>query len=164
MYRLKNPVTVHLFIAFTLIFGLLLAIFPISTEYAYLRPEFVCVILVYWCINIPQHPGIFYAWCVGLLQDIVEGGVWGGHAMALAVIAYICMVSHQRMKSYSLWRQTFWLFVLVGMHQAVINWMQGLLGYRTAPMLTLASSATSALMWPVMYVVLGRIRKMYHVH
>lgn len=144
--------------------ALLIAIYPLSTGYSGLRPEFVCLLVIYWLISAPQYFGVFFSWMIGMAQDLIEGIVWGGHALALSIVAYICMVAYQRIKSYSLWHQTLWVFVLVGFHQVTVNWIQGLAGYRATPADLILSTIVSALFWPPLYLGMGRLRLRYRVH
>lgn len=154
----------HLFICVSVVLSLLFSIYPLSPELSSLRPELLCLLLIYWTSNKPQHIGMMYAWGAGLLQDIVEGSVWGAHGMALAIVAYICIVSHQRIKNYSVWHQSIWVFVLVGVHQVVINWMQGLEGYNSPPLYLVLSTVISALCWPLISIGIGQIRVLYRIH
>ncbi len=148
----------------SLITGLLIAVMPLASQFSLLRPELVCLLVIYWVMSAPQHLGVAYAWVVGLLQDIIEGTVWGGHALALSVIAYICLVSYQRIRSYAIWHQAVWVFIFVGTHQVIVNWVQGLAGYHGSVYLLLVPAVVSALCWPVVYLGLGRLRLTYRVY
>jgi len=121
------------------------------------------MLVVYWIMHSPQHIGMTFAWCVGLFQDIAEVTVWGAHAMALTILAYICLMSYQRIRNYSVWHQSLWIFVLVGTHQVVVNWVQGIAGYRTPVHLLLLPTIMSALCWPLMSFMLHRIRLRYRL-
>ena len=159
----RSSGTLHLIVGASVLVCLLLSVYPLPSNYIGLRPEFLCLVMVYWVTHIPQHIGVFYAWFVGLAQDIVEGSVWGGHALALAVVAYICLVSYQRIKNYSVWHQSLWVVVLVGLHQLIVNGIQGLAGYHSHPHQLLLSIIISAMFWPVLHVLVSRVRHLYRV-
>lgn len=143
--------------------ALLVAVFPLPYGYASLRPEMVCLLVLYWVMYAPEHVGVFMAFAIGLLQDVVEGTVWGAHALALTVLAYICLVSYQRIRSYSLWHQTLWVFVLVGTHQVLVNWVQGLAGYHAGVSQMLLPTVFSALCWPLVIYTLNQLRRRYRL-
>ncbi len=147
----------------SLIIGLFTAIFPFSEMFSDLRPELICLLVIYWITNSPQHFGVIFAWSIGVVQDVVEGVVWGAHGLALATVAYICIVAYQRIKNYSVWHQTIWIFVLVGFHQVIVNWVQGLAGYDATPKELLLSAMVSALFWPVLFILMFRIRLKYRL-
>lgn len=158
----KKAIALTLFIS--LYFSLVFAIFPFSHNVSLLRPELVCLLVIYWVVFLPQVFGVTFAFGVGLIQDIVEGGVWGAHALALTVLGYICLFSWQRIRSYSIWQQSAWIFVLVGTHQVVVSWVQGLAGYPASMHILLLPTMASALCWPILVVCMQtmkiRLRKL----
>lgn len=143
--------------------ALLVAIYPLPAAASVFRPELVCLVVIYWVLHQPERIGVGVAWCVGLLQDLVEGSVWGGHAMALAFVAYICLASYRRLRSYSIGQQTFWVFVFVGVHQLVVNWIQGLDGYGSPVLYMTASAFVTAALWPILVICVGIVRRRYRL-
>jgi len=160
----SRSATLYWFMVLSVSVGMFAAVFPFSPNYSVLRPELLCLLVIYWVSQTPQYAGVLFAWSVGIAQDVIEGITWGGHAMALAIVAYICIVAHQRIKNYSVWHQTLWVFVLVGFHQVMVNWMQSLAGYKSAPLGLIISTAVSALFWPLLYLLLTRMRLNYRTH
>lgn len=132
--------------------SLLVAIYPLPAALSVYRPELMCLVVIYWVLHKPNHIGVGVAWCIGLLQDVVEGSVWGGHALALAFVAYICIAAYRRLRSYSLSQQTFWVFVFVGIHQLVVNWIQSLDGYGSPAWHMLMSALVTAVLWPILVI------------
>ncbi len=148
-------------IVLTFFVALLLSVFPIGSGNAWLRPEFVCLLVIYWVLALPQQSSLLFIWLLGCLQDLLEGAALGQHAMALMVVAYVCLLSYQRMRNYSLWYQTFLVFVLVGLHQLVDNWVHSLQGGAAHTLVFLLPAFTSALFWPLLWMWLERLR-IYH--
>lgn len=161
MRRSKSGFTVLVVASIGL--ALFLAIYPLSPVAAGLRPEVMCILVIYYITASPHSFGIVFGWGVGMLLDVFEGGVWGGHALALSIVAYICLTAHQRIRNYSIWHQTLWVFVMVGIHQVIVNWVQGLAGYETATPYLVLSAVFSALLWPPVFVILSRIRLHYRL-
>ncbi len=153
----------HILVLITSLFGLLAAIFPVAESYKTMRPEFLCLLVIYWITASPQRLGVVYAWGVGMAQDIIEGVVWGAHGMALALVAYVCLVSYQRIRNYSVWHQSLWVFILVGAHQVIVNWIQGMLGYHSDAQGLLLSIFSSAFFWPILFLGLRRLQRVYRV-
>ena len=48
-----------------------------------LKPDFLALILLYWCIQEPRLIGVGIAWCVGLLMDVTDATVFGQHALGV---------------------------------------------------------------------------------
>ena len=143
------------------IVAMLLAVYPLSVKLSVFRPEFVCLLVIYWVMYSPHLMGMRYAWLMGFCQDVIEGYVWGAHAMSLGIIAYICLVSYQRIRSYSVWHQAIWVFVLVGVHQVICDWVQGLAGYTMSLASLLLPTVISALFWPLLILCFSRLRRAY---
>lgn len=157
-------IALYSFIAISLFFALLAAVFPVPWDYALLRPELVCLVILYWVMYAPEHVGVSVAFFTGWLQDVVEGSIWGAHALALAILAYIGLVSYQRIRNYSVWHQALWIVVLVGSHQVLVNWVQGLAGYQVPVVYMLVPTIISALCWPLVCYGLNRLRSYYGLH
>lgn len=146
-----------------LLLALLIAIYPLNPSISVYRPELLCLVVIYWVLHSPHHFGVGVAWFVGLLQDVVEDGVWGGHALALALVAYICLMSYQRLRSYSIGQQTFWIFVFAGIHQLFVNWVQGLDGYGGPARHMAVSALVSAVCWPLLVIGMRIIQRRYRM-
>ncbi|SMF54269.1 rod shape-determining protein MreD [Alteromonadaceae bacterium Bs31] len=147
----------------SILLGLFIAIYPLPAVVAMFRPELICMLVLYWVMNSPEHLGLSFAWCVGLLQDMVEFGVWGAHALALTLLAYICLASYQRIRSYSVWHQSIWVFVLVGMHQVIVSWVHNIAGYQHEAQELIFPTIISALCWPLLIYLLHRVRLRYRI-
>lgn len=158
----RSVVRLYSLIAASVALGLLFSVYPLDPGFNSLRPELLCLLVIYWVTNLPLRLGVFFATAIGLLQDIVEGVVWGAHAAALAMVAYVCIRAYQRIKNYSVWHQALWIFVFVGIHQVIVNWFQGMAGYRQPPIDLLISTAISALFWPLIYLGINRIALRLH--
>ena len=143
--------------------ALLFCIFPMPQAWAWFRPAFVCLVVIYWAIALPQLFGVGAAWLVGLVQDVVEYSTLGQHALALMAVAYVCHLSYQRIRNYALWQQSAWVFVLVGIHQLFWNWVHSLHGSTASPLYFLLPALVSALAWPIILVLLEWARLRFRI-
>lgn len=142
----------------SIVIALMLSIFPLPFHWSWFRPEFVALVMIYWVVTLPQHVGIGFAWCVGLIQDVVENALLGQHALALVPVAYVCLLSYQRIRSYALWQQSGWVFILVGLHQLFWNWIHSITGKDSQPLIFLVPALVSALIWPLVVILLEWLR------
>jgi rod shape-determining protein MreD len=78
------------------------------------------------------------------------------------IVAYICILSYQRVRNFSIGRQAGWIFVLVGIAQLTDNWVQGMAGRPLSGVQFLYPAITSALIWPVIHWWLNSITHRYH--
>ncbi len=142
--------------------ALVLSVYPLPMDLRWLRPEFVLLVAIYWIFALPLTISFSLLCLLGLFQDLLEGVPFGQHSLGLIIVAYICILSYQRVRNFSIWRQSAWVFVLVGIAQLTDNWVQGMAGRPLSGIQFLYPAFTSALLWPVCYGVLHRWTHRYH--
>ena len=54
-----------------------------------LVPDFVALVLCFWCVRQPRLVGLGVAWTLGLLTDAGNGVLLGQHALAYSVLAFL---------------------------------------------------------------------------
>jgi rod shape-determining protein MreD len=54
-------------------------------------PDFVALVLTFWCVRQPRLVGLGVAWTVGLLVDAGNGVLLGQHALAYSVLAFLAI-------------------------------------------------------------------------
>jgi len=54
-----------------------------------LVPDFVALVITFWCVRQPRLVGLGVAWMVGLLTDAGNGVLLGQHALAYSVLAFL---------------------------------------------------------------------------
>ena len=69
----------------------------------------------------------------------------------------------QRLRLFAPMQQALMLFVLVGTHQLITQWVQSLQGGGAASFAFLLPALTSALVWPLLFALLRRARRYYEV-
>jgi rod shape-determining protein MreD len=158
-----NPANGRLVIAATLLVALLLSVIPVPLWAQWGRPAMVAMVLIYWVIALPERIGIGVAWLVGLFQDIVEGAQLGQNAIALAIITYIALILYQRMRMYTPLQQAGVIFVLIGLNQLLCHWVKTLTGTVSPNMLFLLPALVSALLWPLLSLLLRELRRAFWV-
>src|SRR5450631_4501679 len=139
------------FVLFTLLCGLVANAMPASGVTLLLKPDFLALILLYWCIQEPRLIGVGIAWCVGLLTDAT---VFGQHALAYAVLAYAAEYFRRRVLRFPLWQQAAQVAVLLLGCSALVLFIR-VAGGAPAPRWTYAvGPLVGALLWPLVTVVL----------
>lgn len=134
----------------------LLAIVPMPEWAIYYRPEWVSLVLVFWVINSPERVGIGVAWVVGIVVDALTGSLFGLHALGLALVAYLVLRLRLRLRLFSVSQQASVVLVVLGLQLLVSQWLQFLFDLpRGTNMMFLAPAVTSALLWPLAWILLG---------
>ncbi len=152
-----QPINLFFIIAFSFLLALVLSVYPLPMDFRWWRPEFVLVVAIYWIFFMPLTVSFLFLSALGLFQDLLEGVPFGQHSLGLVIVGYICILSYQRVRNFSLWRQSAWIFVLVGIAQLTDNWVQGMAGRPLSGIQFLYPALTSALIWPACWVWLNRL-------
>ena len=76
------------FVAATLMLALTFNLLPLAGTALVLRPDFLALLILYWCIQAPRYVGVGVAWMMGLLMDVGDATLFGQHALAYAFLAY----------------------------------------------------------------------------
>ncbi len=150
-------------ISLLFIFALLVSIYPLPLEYRWYRPELLTLLLIYWVLAMPQQFGPLLWFGVGLVQDVVTGSMLGQHAVGTVIIGYLCVLSYQRIRNYSLWQQACWVFVVCGIAGLLYQWTNSLRGVSSAGLMFLTPVLISALSWPLFVFVLDQVRKRFRI-
>ena len=93
------------FVLLTLLAALVLNLLPWSGVWLALKPDFLALVLLYWCIQQPRLVGVGTAWSCGLLMDVGQGALFGQHALAYALLGFAAEYFHRRVLRFPLWQQ-----------------------------------------------------------
>jgi len=147
----------------TFVAAMFLVVLPLPEWLRAFRPEWVTVVLIYWCLALPSRINIGFAWITGLFLDVLTGTLIGQHALALAVVAFVTVKLHKQIRVYPLWQQSLSIFTMVALGQLLVVWIKGIIGESPQSWLYWAPSITSAIVWPWVFVLLRNIRRSYKV-
>lgn len=150
-------------IAATFAAALVLTVIPLPDWLAPLRPEWAALVLIYWCMALPDRIGVGIGWTLGLLMDVLRAGLMGQHALSFGIIAYITHHLYQRLRVFPLWQQAFSILVLITLHQILMLWIRGIAGQPTQTWSYWLPTLSSALLWPPLFILLRRVRRRFKV-
>jgi len=150
-------------IIFSFIAAFALTVFPLPNWLAVVRPEWVALVLIYWCMALPNRIGIGIAWAIGLMLDVLRIGLLGENALALCIIAYITLKLYQRLRVFPLWQQALSVFVLVSLSQMLHLWIKGITGQPIDLLTYWLPSISSMVAWPLVFTTLRALRRKFRV-
>ena len=142
------------FIALTLVAALLANLLPWSGWMLWVVPDFVALIVLYWCIEEPRKIGFFTAWCLGLLMDIADGSLFGQHALAYSILAYAGIVLHRRVQRFSMAPQILHVIPLLLLTSLIVLVVRALAGADFPGYAYFLGSFTGAALWPMLSYLL----------
>jgi rod shape-determining protein MreD len=148
-----SAVTLSFVVAFALM------VIPMSSGMKWLRPDFVALVLIFWVTVLPNHIGIIFAFLVGLLFDLLTGMLFGSMALTLGIVAFLAMNLRLRLRIYRHWQKFTVIMLLIAGSQLIRLWIQMLVGHPPASFMYWLTSVSSALVWPLVYLVLNAYQR-----
>jgi rod shape-determining protein MreD len=121
------------------------------------------MVVIYWCMALPQRVGVGIAWLAGLLLDVVRDVLLGQYALTLAIIAFIVLRLHQRLRVFPLWQQAAVVAVLIVLQYFLVFWVRGTTGELPDFWLLLLPALGTFLLWPPTFLLLRNLRRRYQV-
>ena len=131
-----------------IVLAFVLQLMPWST---WVHPEFVLMTLLYCLLRSPHLCGIGTAWLVGVMLDLMTGVLFGQHALAYTLTAFLALFYQRRLILFTNLQQMGYIFLLLLFNQSVMMLLQAYTGEHH--MLTfLFSSIASLFIWHIAHV------------
>ncbi|MEE9421792.1 MAG: rod shape-determining protein MreD [Gammaproteobacteria bacterium] len=150
-------------IVFTFALAMVLTIAPLPESLHAYRPDWVGLVLIYWCFALPERVGVFSGWLAGLLLDVLTSGLLGQHALALCLVAYLTIKIHQQVRVFPLWQQALAVLILLAVHQLVLLWTNSVIGRPGPGLIFWIAPLIGAAIWPLIYSLLRALRHGFSV-
>lgn len=138
-----------LYVALTLVAGLLMNLMPLTGWVLALRPDFVALTLLYWGIHQPRKVGFLPAWLLGLAVDVADGSLFGQHALAYSVMMFSAIALHRRVAMFGVRHQMLHVLAILLLMQVIILVVRAAAGGEYPGWWYFAPSVVGALLWPV---------------
>jgi rod shape-determining protein MreD len=139
----------------TALVALILTVLPLPPWLDVLRPAFLVLAVLYWSVNAPRTGGIAFGFFAGLMLDVFQGPVLGEHALALAIITYIAVREHQRIRSKPAIQQALFVLMALVVYEVVLFMIDGWTGQPVVSPLRWVHTLTGALIWPAAAAILA---------
>jgi rod shape-determining protein MreD len=122
------------------------------------RPSWPVLVVFYWVMALPHRFGMISAWIAGMLLDVLYADPLGVNGFCLAALTYVTWSFYERFRMYSVAQQGAVVFLLVLGTEAVRMAAQWLARDGALTWWILLPAITSTLAWPLVAIVLGRVR------
>lgn len=146
-------------IVITIIIAMILMLVPLPDNLRFARPEWVLMTLIYWAMALPQRVGVGYAWCIGLLIDVLLGGSLGVEAFSYAFVIYLILRFHLQLRQYPMWQQALSIMTFV----LLVNIPSVLMTANFASWYVWLPAVTTTILWPIVYAFLRAVRRTFNV-
>jgi rod shape-determining protein MreD len=139
--------------------ALALAILPLPAVLDAFRPDFLVLVVLYWCIESPRAGGLSLAFFAGLALDVIQGVVLGQHALALTLMGAWATHLRLRIRVFSMLSQCLVVFMLLTGYQFIVFWVDGATGNPVTNFSRWLAPIIGALLWPVLISVMGKLHE-----
>ena len=117
-------------------------------------PDFVALVLAFWCVRQPRLVGLGAGWLLGLLIDVGNGVLLGQHALAYSLLAFAAIALSRRILWFPLWGQALHVAALLLFAQGVGALVRLAAGAEFPGWGILVGPLIGAVLWPVVSLVL----------
>jgi rod shape-determining protein MreD len=139
--------------------AVLLSIVPVPVWAEAFRPDWVSLVVIYWCVALPSRVGVGTGWTLGLILDVLYGSLLGLHAATKALVAYLAVRFHPQVRMFPRWQQSVAVGVLLLIGQVLVLWVRGAIGKAPETMAYWTPAIVGTLLWPWVFVILRDIRR-----
>ncbi len=146
----------------TLLISLVLGVLPMPESLQLYRVQWTALVLIYWCMAVPERAGVGLAFVAGLLLDILTGTLLGQHALGLSVIAYITIKTYRRVRVFPLWQQSVFVVVLLLIERMFFFWVDGAIGRPAKSAESWLAPFLGGLIWPWLFIIMRDLRRRFH--
>ncbi|MDM8559574.1 rod shape-determining protein MreD [Candidatus Parabeggiatoa sp. HSG14] len=151
-------------IVLSFLVSFMLAIMPLPAWATVWRPDWIALVLTYWCIAVPQRVGVASGWFVGLIHDVLSDTLLGQHALTLCIIAFISVKLHRRIRLFPRWQQVMGVFGLITASQLLNAGISSIVGNPLLEWSFIYPAITSCGLWPWVFIILRDMRRTYQVY
>ncbi len=151
------------FLCVSFFLALYLHLIPLPESLANFKPQWFVLTFIYWNIAIPHRIGVLLTCGLGLILDIIEGGILGRHSLALLVVHLICAFGYQRIRVFTNFQQSLLIFGVISIYLVIFYWFGTFLNNTGMSIAFLGSALSSAITWPVVFSFLRFFRRKYNI-
>jgi rod shape-determining protein MreD len=114
-----------------------------------LVPDFVALVLTFWCVRQPRLVGLGVAWTVGLIVDAGNGVLLGQHALAYSVLAFLAIWLSRRILWFGPVLQAAHVALMLAAAQTLVLLVRIAAGDPFPGWAIYVSPLAGALLWPM---------------
>lgn len=119
-------------------------------------PDFVALVLCFWCVRQPRLVGLGVGWMLGLLADAGNGVLLGQHALAYSLLAFLSVWLSRRILWFGPMLQSLHIALILLVTQAAVLVVRLAAGDPFPGWPIIVSPLAGAILWPAVTWLLLR--------
>jgi len=146
-------------IVVTVLSALVLSVLPMPALLEPYQPDWLALVVIYWCLTTPERFGPGAAWTCGIVMDALHGTLLGQHALALLLVSCLALRFRLQVRIFPILQQSFTVALLLAVHAFILIWIDGVVGVAIGGVTRGWPVLASALAWPLVVLGLDWVRE-----
>jgi len=142
----------------SLLVALVLSIIPLPAIIEPMRPYWVALVLIFWCLETQGIFNLGAAFVLGLVLDLLTGSLLGMHALGLVIMTYLVTRFRPRLRFFPPWQQALSVLALLVNDRIIVVWIVTLRGDSLPAASYWLAPVVGMLVWPWLFLLLDRYR------
>lgn len=138
--------------------AVMLALIPLPELISPLRPYWLALVVIYWCLESPEKVGFGFAFFAGLLADFSYGTLLGEQALRMVMLMFLVDRFRSRLRFFPIWQQALAVAAMLLNDRIVAAAVHAVAGTPQWPVAYWLSPITGMLMWGPLFLVLDALR------
>ena len=143
--RLNNLV----FVWSIMLLTTMMTIMPLPEFFHGIRIEWVSLAIIFFSMMNVSLMGVIAAWTIGLLLDLLQGGLLGENALILSTISYLSYRFRFQVRVYPDWQLMIVTLFFLSFGNLISLWIRGFSGRMLFVTEEWLSIFIAALIWPI---------------
>jgi len=145
-------------IFFTLVLAFVLAVMPLPLFLDMIRPYWVALVLIYWCLETQDRISLGLAFTIGIALDLLSASSLGLHALSLVIVVYLVTRFRARLRFFPPWQQALSVLAVLMNDRIILLWIISLRGEPLPSLEFWLPPIVGTLVWPWLFLLLDRYR------
>jgi len=141
------------------VIAFLLTLVPVPEWATMYSPDWVALVLIYWCLEIPDRIGLGVGWIIGLMVDIIQANLLGLNALGMTLVGYLANRFQYRLHMFPWWQQAISVFFILVLYRALVGWLRGFVSPVDLSYGYWVPCLTGMVVWPLIVIILRDVRR-----
>jgi rod shape-determining protein MreD len=138
--------------------AMLVTLIPVPEYLEFLRPYWVALVLIYWCLETQGLVSLGLAFFIGLALDLLTASLLGQHALSLVILVYLVTRFRSRLRFFTPWQQALSVLALLLNDRVILLWIISLTGEPLPSVRYWVAPLVGTAIWPWLFLLLDRYR------
>ncbi|CAM3019036.1 rod shape-determining protein MreD [Vibrio rarus] len=147
----------------TFLVALILQTIPWPGTMEVLRPSWLVLITCYWVMAAPHRVNVGTGLFLGLVWDLVLGSTLGIHGLMMAIVTYLVAVNFLVIRNMALWQQALVMALLSMLSVSLEFFGEFVIQDVVFNPNSLWVALINAILWPWLFLLLRRVRRIWRV-